>query len=159
MKRIDASFADERDATAARAALREADVEPETPDVENAFLDPTVRVPELRLGAIGAVLGGIVGLLLLVGLEQYLFQVPRFSPITTAGEYSLAFLGLGVGIACGGFVGAAIGTALALPTPDRPRVAATVPVERASEVEACFEEHGATDVRSTTLYHRHSRAE
>lgn len=155
MKRIDARFDDEQDADAARAALRDAGFDPQTPDVENPFFDPTVRLPEVRLGAIGAVLGGIVGLLLLVAFEQYLFQVPRLSPVTTAGEYSLAFLGLGLGVACGGFVGGAVGILLSAPTNANSSVAVVVPRHRVGEATELLRDHGASTVKTVVAYHEH----
>jgi len=97
MRRIIATFEDAEDRTAAKEALRDADLKPEEPDIDNPFFDPATKMPESRGLVWGGLLGGLLGVLLLFALEQNLFWIPRISPIMTAGFHELLFLGFGLG--------------------------------------------------------------
>ncbi|SFR97834.1 hypothetical protein SAMN05216559_1923 [Halomicrobium zhouii] len=159
MKRLVATFADEAASQSASDALREADVEPEEPAYDNPFFDPTTTMPEERGLRWGAAVGGLVGALLLLGLEANVFWVPRISPIMTAGPYALVFLGLGLGVAVGGFVGGVVGTFREAPSTDDPRVAVTVPDHRVDEITALLRDEGATAVAGTVTHHEHPQRE
>lgn len=157
MRRVYATFEDEADASAAEGSLREADLEPEEPDVDNPFFDPTVEVPEARGWLWGGLVGGVVGALLFAGLSQYVFWVPRISPVMTAGPYALAFLGFGLGVAAGGFLGGVAGTYRDLPAAEGPQVAVTVPDHRVDDVSDRLRASGAVAVDDTVTFHEHPR--
>lgn len=155
MRRIVATFDDEDDAAAARRALRDADLKPETPAIDNPFFDPSADLPERRGLLWGGLLGGLLGAVLLFAVNQNLLWIPRFSPIMTAGRYVLLFLGFGLGATVGGFVGGVLGTAQRVPERDRPRVAVTVPDGRVRPTTGLLRRHGATDVADAVTYHEH----
>lgn len=155
MKRIVATF-DETDAAAgAKQALRDAGLEPTEPDTDNPFFDPTATMPEARGLLWGGLLGGVLGAVLLFAMDQNVFWIPRVSPIMTAGQYMLVFLGFGLGAACGGFLGGVLGTYRRPTALDRPQTAVTVPDNRVGDVEALLRSHGATAVEGTVTHHEH----
>lgn len=51
----------------------------------------------------------------------------------TAGQYALIFLGLGLGVASGGYLGGALGTLRQVPDRDQPRIAVLVPDDRSAK--------------------------
>lgn len=155
MRRVVATFDDPEAADEATDTLADAGFEPREPDVANPFFDPATEMPEERGLLWGAVLGGIVGAVLLFALDQHVYWIPRISPIMTAGLYSLVVLGLGVGAAVGGFVGGAIGTVRPAPEPDDPRVAVLAPDHRVDEATDLLEARGATGVDDAAAYHEH----
>ncbi|NHN42988.1 hypothetical protein G9C85_15315 [Halorubellus sp. JP-L1] len=155
MRRIVATFDDTEDATAAKQALREAGLEPEEPEIDNPFFDPATTMPEGRGLLWGGLLGGLVGAVLLFMLDQNVFWIPRISPIMTAGQYMLVFLGFGLGAAIGGFLGGVVGASRPVSALDRPRVAVMVPDDRIGETEDFLRERGATAVDGTVTYHEH----
>jgi small-conductance mechanosensitive channel len=155
MRRIIATFEDAEDRTAAKEALRDADLKPEEPDIDNPFFDPATKMPESRGLVWGGLLGGLLGVLLLFALEQNLFWIPRISPIMTAGFYELLFLGFGLGAAVGGFLGGAIGTYRHPLDVKQPRLAVETPDHRVDETEGIFKDHDAISVDDTVTYHDH----
>jgi hypothetical protein len=155
MRRIIATFEDAEDRTAAKEALRDADLESREPDIDNPFFDPATRMPEGRGLVWGGLLGGLLGALLLFAMEQNMFWIPRLSPIMTVGIYELLFLGFGLGAAVGGFLGGAIGTYRQAPDIDRPRLAVNTPDKRVDEAESLLRDHGASSVDDAVTYHDH----
>lgn len=155
MKRIVATFDESEAESDARRALREAGFEPSDPDIENPFFDPVAELPERRGLLWGGLIGGLLGAALLFALDQHVFWVPRISPIMTAGQYELVFLGFGLGVAVGGFLGGALGTARQVPERDRPRVAVQVPDDRVGEAKELLRTHGATAIGDAVTYHDH----
>lgn len=155
MRRIVAAFDDTENATEARQALRDADLEPDEPDIDNPFFDPATTMPERRGLLWGGLLGGLVGAVLLFMLDQNVFWIPRVSPIMTAGQYMLLFLGFGLGAVIGGFLGGVIGTSRQVSALDQPRVAIVVPDDRSSETEDILHAQGATAVDGTVTHHEH----
>lgn len=158
MKRIVATLEDTEDATAAKDALREADLEPKEPDIDNPFFDPATTMPERRGLLWGGLLGGVIGAILLFALDQNVFWVPRISPIMTVGVYELVFLGFGLGAASGGFLGGVIGTSRQVPELDKPRVAVIVPDDRIGEIEDILRDRGATTVEGAVTHHEHPQS-
>lgn len=155
MRRIVAQFEDAEAKADAEQALRESDLEPTEPAVDNAFFDPSIRMPESQGLLIGGLLGGLIGAVLLVAMDLDVFWIPRISPIMTAGRHALGFLGFAVGVAAGGFVGGVIGTAMEAPSVDRPRLAVVAPEHRVGEVEDLLDSHGATAIEGAAAYHEH----
>lgn len=139
----------------ARAALRDAGLEPDDTDVDNPFFDPAAQMPEARGLLWGGLLGALVGELLLFAMARNVFWIPRLSPVMTAGQYELVFRGLGLGAATGGFLGGVIGTYRRPPERDGLRIAVVVTDDRVGEVAELLREHGATTVESAVLYHEH----
>ncbi len=155
MRRIVATFGDDDDETTARSALRDANLEPKDPEIDDLFFDPSTTMPEGRGLLWGGLIGGLVGAALLFGLEEYVFWVPRISPIMTAGRYELVLLGFGLGVAVGGFLGGVIGTYRRPPEPEQPRLAVVVPDRRVREVKRLLRDHGATAVDGAATRHEH----
>lgn len=155
MKRVVAQFEDAAAKADAEQALRESDLEPQEPSIDNPFFDPSTRLPESQGLLIGALLGGLLGVVLLVAMDLDVFWIPRISPVMTAGRHTLATLGFGVGVAAGGFVGGVIGTAMEAPDLDDPRLAVVAPEHRVGEAEDLLEQHGATAIEGTAAYHEH----
>lgn len=155
MRRIVAQFEDAEAMTGAEDALQESDLEPEEPDVDNPFFDPSTRMPESQGLLIGGLLGGLMGAVLLFAMDQDVFWIPRISPIMTAGRHMLTVLGFGVGVAAGGFIGGIIGTAMQAPDLEQPRLAVVVPDNRVGGVEGLLQRHGATAIEGTVTYHEH----
>lgn len=155
MRRIVATFDDTEEVTAAKQALRDAGLEPSEPDVDNPFFDPATTMPEKRGLLWGGLLGGLVGAVLLFMLDQNAFWIPRISPIMTAGQYMLVFLGFGLGAVIGGFLGGVIGTSRQVSQLDQPRVAVVVPDHRVGETTELLRDHDATAVDGTVTHHEH----
>lgn len=155
MKRLVATFDDSEAVADASAALRDAGFEPSEPDIENPFFDPVAELPERRGLLWGGLLGGLVGAVLLFALNQYVFWIPRISPIMTAGRYELVFLGFGLGVASGGYLGGALGTLRQVPNRDQPQVAVLVPDGRVGEAEDLLRSHGATAIEGVVTHHEH----
>lgn len=155
MRRIIATFEDAEDRTAAKQALRDADLEGQEPDIDNPFFDPATKMPESRGLIWGGLLGGLIGALLLFALEQNVFWIPRLSPIMTVGFYELLFLGFGLGAAVGGFLGGAIGTYRQAPDAEQPRLAVKTPDHRVDEAKDLLQDHDAISVNDTVTYHDH----
>lgn len=155
MRRLVATFENTEEATEAKQALHEADLEPEEPDIDNPFFDPATTMPEGRGLLWGGLLGGVIGAVLLFAMDQNVFWLPRISTIMTAGRYELIFLGFGLGAATGGFLGAVVGTSRKVPELDQPRVAVVVPDNRVNETENLLRGQGATAVDGTVTHHEH----
>lgn len=155
MKRIIATFDDQDDAAEARQALRDADLEPDEPDIENPFFDPAASMPEGRGLLWGGVVGGLFGALVLFALSQNAFAVPRISPIMTSGPYMLVVLGFGVGAAVGSFIGGVIGALKPVPERDEPRLAVVVPDHRTGETATLLRDAGAATVEDAVTHHEH----
>lgn len=155
MRRVFATFEDAEQTADAGVALRDANLEPEEPDIDNPFFDPGASLPEARSLRWGGLVGGVIGALLLFALEQNVFWIPRISPIMTAGPYALVFLGFGLGVAIGGFLGGVIGTYRRVPEPARHRLVVSVPDHRVGETRDILRSNGATTVEDTVTYHEH----
>lgn len=155
MKRIIATFVDSDDAAEARHLLRDVDLEPEKPDIENPFFDPATNMPEGRGLRWGGIVGGILGALVLFALGQNAIVIPRISPIMTAGPYVLVVLGFGVGTAVGSFIGGVIGTIRPVPAREQSRVAVVVPDHRTDEATDLLRDAGAETVEDAVTHHRH----
>lgn len=155
MKRIVAAFEDADDAAEAKQALRDEDLEPKEPDIDNLFFDPATKMPESRGLLWGGLIGGLIGAILLFAWNENVFWVPRLSPIMTAGRYELIALGLGLGAAVGGFIGGAIGTVRQPPEEEMSRVAVVVSDHRIGEAVSLLRSHGATTVEGTVTHHEH----
>lgn len=155
MKRVVARFADADDAAAAERELRAAGLAPERPDFENPFFDPTARIPEERTVVAGALVGGLVGLVVLSAIDADVLWIPRTSPLMSAGEFAVPVLGLGLGLAVGGFVGGVVGTLRPVPESEAPAVAVRAPDHRVGEVADLLREHDATRVAGRVTYHEH----
>lgn len=153
MKRIIARFDSEDDAEAAEHALNEAGLEPERPRIDNPFFNPTIRMPEERGLVWGGLLGGVIGLVLFQAINMDLLWVPRFSPMMSADEFAIPVLGLGLGIAIGGFIGGVLGTLRPIPEPEGPEVAVKVPDDRIDRATEVIRTHGATAVSDRVTYH------
>ncbi len=158
MKRLVAAFDDGDDADAARDALREAGLDPSEPDVDDAFFDPTVAMPEERGLAWGGLLGGLVGAVLLLAVSKHLVSPWRFAPIMASGPIALVFLGFGLGAASGGFLGGLVGTYRDVPERGRERVAVVVPEGRVAEVTSLLRDHGAAAIGGVASHHEHPQA-
>lgn len=163
MKRLVARFEDGEDANAAEAALRDEGLEHDRAAIENPIFDPTASLPEVRGLAWGALIGGVVGLLVFQALNADIVWVPRWSPMMSAGEYAVPFLGLGLGVAIGGFVGGVIGTMRPVPDPDGADVVVDAPDHRVNEAAGLLRDRGASVVEGTVTYHenpekRHDRS-
>lgn len=155
MRRLVATFDNTEEVTQAKQALREAGLEPDEPDIGNPFFDPATTMPERRGLLWGGLLGGLTGALLLFMIEQNIFWIPRISPIMTAGQYMLIFLGFGLGAVIGGFLGGVIGASHRVSELDQSRVAVMVPDNRVSETEDLLRAQDATAVDSTVAFHEH----
>lgn len=153
MRRVVARFADEADATAAAESLRERGLDPDRSAIENPFFDPTAPIPEARGLAWGAILGALVGLLLFQAVNADVLWVPRWSPMMSADEFAVPFLGLGLGAAAGGFVGGVVGTLRPVPGSTAVALTVSVPDDRAGEVAGLLRDAGATAVRGRVTYH------
>lgn len=154
MKRVVARYDDEEDAKAAEEALREDDLAPERPTVENPFFDPSARPPEARGLLWGGLIGGIVGAAVLLAMALDMTWVPRLSPIMSAGRLSLLTFGFAIGVAVGGFVGGIWGTSRDVPEPEGPRVAVDVSDTRVEDVKDRLRGHDATTVDDAGTPHR-----
>lgn len=155
MRHIFARFENAEDAADAESALRDVDLDHWTPDVENPFFDPSVRMPEVRGLIWGGLLGGLVGALVFAALDQHVFWIPRISPIMTAGSYALVFLGFGVGVASGAFLGGVVGTYRQVPDVDQSRLVVAAPDHRVGETRDVLRSHGATVVEDVVTHHEH----
>lgn len=153
MKRVVARFDSEDDAEAAAEALDEAGLEPERPDIENPFFDPAVRMSEERGLVWGGLVGGVVGLVLFQAIAMDLLWIPRFSPMMSADELAIPVLGLGIGLAVGGFIGGALSTVRPVPEPEGSEVAVEVPDDRIGPATEMLLTHGATAVSDRVTYH------
>ncbi|WP_415380520.1 hypothetical protein [Halosimplex sp. TS25] len=155
MRRIVATFDDTEEIGEAKQALRDAGLEPDEPDIDNPFFDPATTMPERRGLLWGGLVGGLIGAVLLFMMDQNIFWIPRVSPIMTAGQYMLMFLGFGLGAVIGGFLGGVIGTSHQVSELDQLRVVVMVPDNRVSETEDILRAQGATAVDSTVTHHEH----
>lgn len=153
MRRVVARYEDEADASDAAAELHEADLEPERPDVENPFFDPSARPPEARGLLWGGLGGGIVGAAILLAMALDLIWFPRLSPILTAGRLTLVTFGFGIGVAVGGFVGGVWGTLRDVPDPEGPRVAVRVSDVQVDDVKDRLRAHDPTAVDDAVTNH------
>lgn len=153
MRRVVARYEESEDATAAADDLRDADLEPERPDVENPFFDPSARPPEARGLLWGGLVGGVVGAAILLGMALDVLWFPRLSPLLSAGRLALVTFGFGIGAAVGGFVGGVWGTLQDVPDPRGPRVEVTVSDARVDDVEDRLREHDATRVDDAVTRH------
>ncbi len=153
MRRVVARYDDEDDATDAETALREDDLDPERPDVENPFFDPSARPPEARGLLWGGLVGGVVGAAILLAMALDVVWIPRLSPILSAGRLALVTFGFGIGVAVGGFVGGIRGTLEDVPAPEGPRVAVEVSDARVDDVKDRLREHDATAVDDAATRH------
>ncbi|WP_135366632.1 hypothetical protein [Halosimplex halophilum] len=155
MKRIVAAFENADDAAEAKQALRDDDLKPKEPDIDNPFFDPATKMPESRGLLWGGLIGGVIGAILLFAWNENVFWIPRLSPIMTAGRYELVALGFGLGAAVGGFIGGAIGTVRQLPEEELSRVAVVVPDHRTGEATSLLRSHGATTIEGAVTHHEH----
>lgn len=153
MRRVVARYEDDEHAREALTDLREGDLEPERPDLENPFFDPSARPPEARGLAWGGLVGGVLGAGVLLAMALDVIWIRRLSPLLTAGRLALVTFGFGTGVAVGGFVGGIWGTYKAVPEPDGPRVAVEVSDARADDVEDRLRDHGATTVDDAATRH------
>jgi len=153
VRRIVARYEDSEDAREAQAELREADFDPERPDIENAFFDPSARPPEARGLAWGGFIGGLVGVAILLAMALDMIWVPRLSPILSAGRLALLTFGFTIGVAVGGFVGGIWGTLKEVPEPEGPRVAVEVSDGRVDDVKDRLRRHDATTVDDAVTHH------
>lgn len=155
MKRIVATFENADDAAEAKRALRNEDLEPMEPDIDNPFFDPATKMPERQGLLWGGLIGGLIGAVLLFAWNENVFWIPRMSPIMTAGRYVLVLLGFGLGAAIGGFLGGAIGTVREPAELEKPRIAVTVPDHRTGDATSLLRSHGATMVDGAITHHEH----
>lgn len=153
MRRVVARFDDEAAAADAEAALREADMDPERPEIENPFFDPSARPPEARGLRWGGLIGGLLGAVLLFAMAADALWIPRLSPLLTADRLVLVTFGFGIGAALGGFVGGVWGTTKPIPEPDGPRVAVRVSDARVDDARERLRAHGATAVGDGVTRH------
>lgn len=153
MKRLVARFEEAADARDAEAALRDRGLEPDRPDVDNPFFDPTAPLPEASAIVRGALLGGLAGLLLFQAINVDVLWVPRLSPTMSADEYAVPFLGLGLGAAAGGFVGGVVGTLRPVPAPSGTAVTVEAPDDRVREAAGLLRDRGAAVVQGAVTYH------
>lgn len=153
MRRVVARYDDEDDAAEARAALHEMDLDPERPDVENPFFDPSARPPEARGLLWGGLLGGVVGAAILLAMALDVIWVPRLSPIVSAGRLSLVVFGFGIGAAVGGFIGGIWGTSREVPDPEGLRVAVEVSDSRVDDVKDRLRNYDASTVDDGVTRH------
>ncbi|WP_459191896.1 hypothetical protein [Halosimplex sp. J119] len=159
MRRVVARFEDEETASDAERSLRKRDREPRRPEIDDAFFDPSARLPEARGLAWGGLVGGLLGAALLLAMAMDVVWIPRLSPLLAAGRLELAVFGFGAGAATGGFVGGLAGTYRDVPEPHGPRVAVAVPDHRVDETTTMLRGHGATTVDQTVLVHEHRHRE
>lgn len=159
MRRIVARFEDEENAREAEAALSDADLDPDRPEIENPFFDPTAPLPEARGLFWGSILGGIVGLLFFQAINADVLWVPRWSPMMSADEYAVPFLGLGLGVVIGSFLGGVIGTLRPVPATDDAELVVDAPDDRVSEVTGLLRDRGATVVEGAVTYHENPQLE
>lgn len=155
MRRIIATFENTEDLTAAKNDLRDADLEPQEPDIDNPFFDPTAKMPEERGLIWGGLLGGLIGAALLFAMSQNVIPIPRISPIMTAGEYMLITLGFGLGAASGGFLGGVIGTSRPSPERTGPQLVVVVPDHRTDDATTILRESGSQTVKDAVTHHEH----
>lgn len=155
MKRLVATFDDSESVADARRALRDADLQPAEPDIENPFFDPATSMPEGRGLLWGGVTGGVIGALVLFALSQNAFAIPRISPIMTAGTYMLVVLGFGLGVAVGSFFGGVVGSLRSMPERDEPRLAVLTPDHRTDEAADLLRDSGAKTVNDAVTHHEH----
>lgn len=153
MRRVFARYDDPDDAAAAADDLREDDLKPERPDVDNPFFDPSARPPEARGLLWGGLVGGVLGAALMLAMGLDVLWIPRLSPLLSAGRLALVTFGFGVGAVAGGFVGGVAGTLRDVPDPAGPRVAVAVPDARAEDVKDRLRSHGASAVDDVAAYH------
>lgn len=151
MRRLVARFDADEHARDAEAALRDHDLEPDGPTIENPFFDPTAPVPEATALAWGAILGGVIGLVFFQAINVDLLWVPRWSPMMSADEFAVPFLGLGAAI--GWFVGGVIGTLRPVPELTGTEVMVEAPDDRVNEAVGLLQDRGATVVQGTVTYH------
>jgi hypothetical protein len=148
-----ARFADEAGARTAAETLRERDLDPDRSAIENPFFDPTAPLPEARGLVWGAAAGAILGILLFQAINADLLWVPRWSPMMSADEFAVPFLGLGLGAAVGGFLGGVAGTLRPVPDSTAVVIAVAVPDDRREEVAGSLRDAGARSVRGRVTYH------
>lgn len=153
MRRVVARFEDGADASDAEDDLREADFEPERPDVENPFFDPSARPPEARGLLWGGLIGGLVGVAVLLAMAMDMIWFPRLSPILTAGRLTLVTFGFTIGVGVGGFVGGVWGMLRGVPDPEGPRVAVRVSDAQIDDVKHLLRNHDATRVDDAVTHH------
>ena len=153
MRRIVARYEDSEDAMAAEADLREEDFDPERPDIENAFFDPSARPPEARGLVWGGLIGGVIGAAILLAMALDMIWFPRLSPLMSASRLALVTFGFAVGVAVGGFVGGIWGTLREVPEPEGPRVAVEVSDAQIDDVKDRLRRHDATSVDDAVTRH------
>jgi hypothetical protein len=153
VKRIVAQYEDEESARAAEADLREDDLDPERPDVENPFFDPSARPPEARGLLWGGLIGGVIGAAILLAMAMDMIWFPRLSPLISAGRLALVTFGFTVGVAVGGFVGGIWGTLKEIPEPEGPRVAVEVSDAHVDDIKNRLRGHDATSVDDAVTRH------
>lgn len=153
MRRVVARFEDAADASAAEADLREHDMDPSRPNIDNPFFDPSARPPEARGLLWGGLIGGILGAVVLLAMAFDVIWLPRLSPILAAGRLILVLFGFGIGVAVGGFVGGVWGTLRDIPEPAGPRVAVEVPEHRVGNAKKQLRSHDATVVDDAATRH------
>ena len=153
MRRIVARYENDEDANTAEDELRDADLEPERPEFDNQFFDPSSNPPEKRGLLWGGLIGGVLGAILVLAMALDMIWVPRLSPIISAGRLSLATFGFGIGVAVGGFIGGIWGTLKGIPEPDGPRVAVEVSDARVGEVTDRMRSNGATTIDDAVTAH------
>ena len=146
MRRVVARYDDPDDATDAERELREEGYDPERPDIENPFFDPSARPPEARGLLWGGLVGGVVGAIVLLAMAMDMVWFPRLSPLLTAGRLALVTFGFTVGVAVGGFVGGVWGLFKDVPEAEGSRVAVRVSDAEVGEVEDRLQTHDPTAV-------------
>jgi len=153
VRRVVARYDDPEDATAAERDLRDEGYDPERPDIENPFFDPSARPPEARGLLWGGLVGGVVGAIILLAMAMDMIWIPRLSPLLTAGRLSLITFGFTAGVAVGGFVGGVWGLRKDVPEPEGPRVSVRVPDGEVDEIEDRLQRHDPTVVDDTVTRH------
>ncbi|MDS0261940.1 hypothetical protein NDI56_21265 [Haloarcula sp. S1CR25-12] len=153
MRRVIARYDDPADATEAEEDLRKDGYDPERPDIENPFFDPSARPPEARGLLWGGLVGGVLGAILLLAMAMDMIWFPRLSPILSAGRLALVTFGFTIGIAIGGFIGGVWGLSKDVPEAEGPRVAVRVSDAEVDEVEDRLRMHDPTVVDDAVARH------
>lgn len=153
MRRVVARYETEEDADALEDELRDAALEPERPEFDNQFFDPSADPPEKRGLLWGGLIGGVIGAAIVMAMAVDLIWIPRLSPIISAGRLSLFTFGFGIGVAVGGFVGGIWGTLKEIPEPDEVRVAVEVSDARVGEIAERMRSYNATTVDEAVTTH------